>query len=631
MYGHVGRLLRVNLSSGKFAEEPIESSEARKYVGGRGIGAKLLLTELARGTDPLDPESPLIFLAGPLTGTHTPGTTRFQVIAKSPLTGLFGQANAAGSFGPNLKQAGFDGIVLEGKAERPVYLWIHDGMAEIRDASHLWGKTTGETNDQLKQELHAPQAVVACIGPAGEKRSLIACIMAEKHRAAGRTGMGAVMGSKNLKSIAVLGSRPVPVAEPDRVRELARVINTTLHEDPWAQNWGKYGTALGVPGLNGQGILPTRNFQTGVFAGHGRISGETMTGSILRKADRCPGCGVGCIRVVEVDAAASPFGAISPEYGGPEYETVGSFGSLCAVDDLVAIAAANQMANMYGVDTISAGVTIAWVMECFERGLLTGVDLDGLEPRWGDAHTMLELLRRIGAREGIGERLADGVKRASAGFGRGTEEYAMHVKGLEIPLHEPRGKKGLGLGYAIGARGAAHSEVVHDTAFEKPNAAPELGIVAPISRFELAGQKPAIVKAGDDLRTLVDILGTCFFVYDPCLTPIKLPTTLKLVRAVTGWDTNVEELITAASRANTLARIFNTREGIRSKDDVLPARFSETMAEGATAGQRIAPEDLASARAEFYRLSGWSPDGIPTAERIAELGIQDVVTRTEGL
>lgn len=631
MYGHIGKLLRVNLSSGRVTEDSLGASEARKYVGGRGIGANLLLKELAGGADPLGPENPLIFLAGPLTGTNSPGTTRFQVIAKSPLTGIFGQANAAGSFGPQLKQAGFDGIVVEGKSGKPVYLWIRDGEAQIRDASHLWGKLTGETDDLLRQELGAPRATVACIGPAGEKLSRIACVMSEKHRAAGRTGMGAVMGSKGLKAIAVLGEKAVPVADPDRVKELGRQINGIIHNDPWAQNWGKYGTALGVPGLNGLGILPTRNFQQGVFAGQAGISGETMTDTILKQQGRCPACGLGCIRIVEVDAAASSYGPVSPEYGGPEYETIGAFGSLCAVDDLAAVAAASQQCNMYGVDTISAGVVIAWAMECYERGLLSSSDLDGLDLRWGSSHAMLELLRRICTREGVGDRLADGVKLAAAAFGRGTEVYAMHVKGLEIPLHEPRGKKGLGLGYAIGARGAVHSEVVHDTAFEKANAVPELGITEPVSRFELGGPKPALVKKGDDLRTLVDLLGSCFFVYDPCLAPIKLPTTMELVQAVTGWDTDLEELMTAASRANTLARAFNVREGIRSRDDVLPARFAEAMTEGATAGQRIMAEDLAAARAEFYRVSGWSADGVPTEARLRELGLEHVAAQLEGL
>ncbi len=629
MYGHTGKMLRVNLFTGKVSEETLEASEARKYVGGRGIGANLLLKELAAGADPLGPENPLMFLAGPLTGTNTPGTTRFQVIAKSPLTGIFGQANAAGSFGPQLKQAGLDGIIVEGKADRPVYLWVRNGDVQIREASHLWGKTTGETDDAIRHELGAHQATVACIGPAGERLSRIACIMAEKHRAAGRTGLGAVMGAKKLKAVAILGEGAVPVADPQRVKDLAREINGILHDDPWAKNWGKYGTALGVPGLNGLGILPTRNFQDGVFAGQSRISGETMTNTILKQQGRCPGCGLGCIRIVEVKD--SPFGPVLPEYGGPEYETIGSFGSLCGVDDLAAISAANQICNSNGVDTISAGVTIAWAMECHERGLLSQEELDGLDLRWGNAQVMLDLLRRICTREGVGDRLADGAKRAADSFGRGTEAYVMHVKGLEFPLHEPRGKKGLGLGYAIGARGAVHSEVVHDTAFEKPNAVPELGIVEPVGRFELGRAKPRLVKAGDEIRTLVDILGACFFVYDPCLAPIKLPAMVELVRAVTGWDADIEELTSSAARANILARAFNVREGIRSKDDVLPARFAEAMAEGATAGQRITAEDLAEARAEFYLISGWSTDGVPTAARLRELGLDHVAKQLEAL
>ena len=624
MYGHIGKVLHVNLSTGKVEEEGLDPAEARKYVGGRGIAASVLLKELKPGADPLDPENRLVFLAGPLTGTSTPGTTRIQLFAKSPLTGIWGQANAAGSFGPQLKRAGLDGLVIEGASENPVYLWIHDGSAELRDASGLWGKSTGETDDLLHAEL-GPGCTVACIGPAGEKLSRIACVLSEKHRAFGRTGLGAVMGSKRLKAVVVEGGTAVPVANPERVREMAREINAALRDDPWAQNWGKYGTALGVSGLNGQGILPTRNFQQGVFEGNGGISGETMTNTILKQQGRCAGCGLGCIRIVEVGGEASPFGPVLPEYGGPEYETLGAFGSLCGVDDLPAVSAASQMCNAYGVDTISAGVTVAWAMECFERGLLSSGEMDGLEPRWGNARAMLELLQKICTRQGVGDQLADGVRRASAAFGRGTEAYAMQVKGLELPLHEPRGKKGLGLGYAVGARGAVHSEMIHDTAFEKPNAVPEIGITEPISRFELGGQKPLLVKKGDDLRTLIDLLGSCFFVYDPCLAPIKLPMTVELVNAVTGWATDVDELMVAAERANTLARLFNVREGIRGKDDVLPARFAEAMAEGASAGQRITAEDLAAAKSEFYRVSGWSPDGVPTPGRLRELGLDHLI------
>ncbi|MHB9091639.1 MAG: aldehyde ferredoxin oxidoreductase family protein, partial [Chloroflexota bacterium] len=439
MDGFAGKILYVDLSAGATRERELDPETARTYLGGRGLGVRLLYDEVPAGADPLGPENKLIFVSGPLAGTGLPGSTHYLAIAKSPLTGLYGEAHAGGAFGVQLKQAGYDALVIEGRAAQPVYLWIHDGQVEIRDASALWGLPTAVTEDRVQEMVANPRATVATIGPAGEKQVKIACIISEKTRVAARTGLGAVMGAKSLKAIAVFGTRGVPVADRAGLREFSRDVVKRMQADAFKMSIRKYGTATVVQAYDAGGILPTQNFQSGSFAQTAALSGESLAPAVVG-TKACTGCPIGCVRLVRY--ATSPLGPVDEAYGGPEYETIASLGSLWMNGDLSAVSKGHELCNAYGIDTISAGVIVAWAIECFERGILTSAELDGLEPRWGDAGTALRLLEKICRQEGVGALLGEGVFRAAQTVGRGSEAYAMHVKGLEIPMHEPRGKKG---------------------------------------------------------------------------------------------------------------------------------------------------------------------------------------------
>ena len=624
MHGFAGKLLRVDLTARSVKEEVLDPATARAYLGGRGLGAKALFEELRPGIDPLGPANKLIFATGPVTGTLIPGNTRFIVMGKSPATGLWGEANCSGSFGRQLKKAGYDAVIVEGRAERPVYLWIKDGVTEIRDAGHLWGKLVGDTEDALKAEVGDQRAWVACIGPAGEQLVKFAAILSNKHKAAGRTGLGAVMGAKNLKAIIARGTGEAPLARPEEVKELARWLIADRRQNAAARYLGKHGTSGGIPSLQAQGIFPTKNFQSGTFAGYEKISGETLSQTILSGRIPCEGCPIPHHR--KVDVAASPYGAISGAYGGAEYETVAAFGSLCMVDDLVAINAANQMCNAYGVDTISAGAVIAWVMECYEKGILAKVDLGGVEAKWGDAGAMLAILEMICRRQGIGDLLAEGVRAAAEKVGRGSSEFAMHVRGLELGMHDPRGKKGLTLMYtAASPRGACHTEFAHDPSFERANAVPEIGIVEPASRLAVDGKAALMAKAAD-LHTAMNSLSLCQQVIEPSMGRFTVTDVIAIVRAVTGWsDFDAAEMLAAGERANNLARAFNVREGSDRRDDVLPKRFQEALVEGGSAGESVSAATQERLLDEFFAVCGWTARGVPSAEKLAALGLGYVV------
>jgi len=626
LYGYAGKILRVDLSRFSLDEQKVSEEMARKYVGGRGFGAKILFEEMAVGLDTFDAESLLVFATGPLTGTVIPGGTRYMVIGKSPLTGCYGEANAGGSFGPALKRAGYDCVVVTGKAEHPVYLYISNGGVEIRDASHLWGYTVGETEDAIKAELDERGVVVGAIGPGGERLARIAAIISEKTRAAARAGLGALMGSKKLKAIAVRGDSRGLVAREDELREMARRLNLRFRRDASKINLREYGTAGGVGGLQVMGMLPTRNYREGVFEGYESISGERMRETILKGNDGCPGCWIRCWRRVEVKSG--PFAPCLPEYGGPEYETIGALGSLCFNSNLESIARAHNLCNMYGIDTISTGVVIAWAMECFEKGILTEKALDGLELRWGNAEAIVAMVEKMGRREGIGKLLSQGVRRASRTVGRGSEEFALHVKGLEPAALDPRGRKGLGLTYATSPRGAVHLDALTGVIFEKRNVAPEVGITQPVSRFSLEG-KPELIKKSEEINTFVAATGGCEFALHPFMSPITLTELTQVVSMVTGWDISVEELMAIGERANNMAKVFNVREGLTRDDDVLPLRFSEPLPEGASTGQVISAQELQSMLDEYYRLRGWDKKGIPLRSTLKRLELDEVIVDLE--
>jgi len=454
--GYNGKVLRVDLERELInVEEPQEIIYSR-YLGGGTLALYYLLRELKPRTDALVPENILVFSGSIISGTPAAGLSRFSVAAKSPLTGGFGEAEAGGWWIPELKFAGFDAIIINGKAHRPVYLWIHDGEAQIRDASQLWGKFSKETQDEIRKELGDDRIRVALIGPAGEKLVKVACILNELKHANGRTGLGAVMGSKNLKAIAVRGKKRMEMADEESVRRLTKRLKDS-YEEPYF-SLGKLGTSRVTTMLSEQGILPTFNFREGSFTGSEAISGETMAKTILVQRGTCYGCFIHCKREVQV---GEPY-FVDPIYGGPEYETVAAFGSMCGISNLKAISKANQLCNAYGLDTISTGSLIAFTMECCEKGILTKEDTGGLDLRFGNVEAMMRLVEMIGKREGLGNVLAEGICPAVEKFGKGAEQSAVHVKGMPVPLHEPRGKVGVGLGYAVSATGPDHMEYPHD-------------------------------------------------------------------------------------------------------------------------------------------------------------------------
>lgn len=619
MLGLAGKILRVDLTTGKVEAEPLDERVARKYIGGRGLAARILYDEVKPGIDPLGPDNRFIIATGPFSSAVIPGGTRYVTACKSPLTGGWGEANAAGRFGPLVKRSGFDAIVFQGKAERPVYLWVDSGRAELRDASHLWGKSIGDTRDQVLTETN-PDAEVAAIGPAGENGVRFACVISEYNRAAGRTGTGAVMGSKNLKAVAVYGRERPPVANKERLDSLRKAMVQMIMESPACRGFRENGTPGAVVPHNTLGMYPAYNFREGVSNEIDRVSGETMTRTILSRRDSCEGCPVACRRVVKVEDDRF---TVDSRYGGPEFETIGSLGTCVGVYDLAAISKANELCNKLGLDTIDMGISIAWAMECYERGILTREDTGGLDLTWGNVDAVLELIEQTVLRQGFGRLLGEGLKVASARVGKGSEAFAMQVKNQAFPVHMPRGKIGQGLSFATSNRGASHTEGMHDTSLEAGKTMPDIGFddrFKGLSRLSKQ-HKPEIEVLGQNLRGIQDSLIVCRFVsWDYGPTPPQ--HLVDILNAMTGWDVTVQEFMTIGERVFNLCRMFNVREGMSRKDDTLPARCGESLPRGATAGSVITSEDLNAMLDEYYRLRGWDGNGIPGRERLAKLDLE---------
>lgn len=619
MYGFNNKVLRVNLASNDIKVEELDEKIYRKYLGGRSLALYFLLRELRPQTNPLGPENKLIFATGVATGTPLAGFSRYSVVAKSPLTDGFGEAEAGGFWGPELKFAGFDMIIVEGASHKPVYLWIHDGEVDIRDASYFWGEPTKEAQESIRKEVGDPLARVALIGPAGENLVRFACILNELKFANGRNGLGAVMGSKKLKAIAVRGHKRVQCKDFEKIKGFAKWFGENWRNHLPALSRSMYGTAGLVLPLNADGILPTLNFKEGVFEEAERISGEEMKNTIVTNKDGCFACPIRCKRIVE---NIEPY-CIDPNYGGPEYETIAAFGSLCGVNDLGAVALANQLCNAYGLDTISTGCVIAFAMECYENGVLTKVETNGLELRFGNATSMVKLVEMIAERKGLGDVLAEGVKRASESIGKGAEKYALHVKGKEIPMHEPRGKTGLALQYALSPSGADHMQAAHDPMFEKSvEEIKPLGILETVDRLSLGPEKVRLFKYLHLWWTLLDCICACKFVFVPHPVGVfKINHLVEIVNAVTGWETTLFELMMAAERSLNFARIFNLREGFTSADDWLPERFFEPLRSGPREGVKISKEDLKKAIELFYGMMGWDrKTGTPKPAKLRDLG-----------
>jgi aldehyde:ferredoxin oxidoreductase len=624
-YGYAGKIIRINLSNENITIEKPDDKFYRTYIGAKGFAAYYLLKELPPGIDPLSPENKLIFVTGILTGVPVAAMPRFVVSAKSPLTGGYGQSEAGGYWGPELKRAGYDGIIIEGKASKPVYLYINNNHIEIRNAEHIWGKEMAVAQDTIRRELGDDKIRIAMIGPGGENLVRYACIINELKHANGRNGLGAVMGSKNLKAVAVRGTKDVSFADPEKITEIRTNTIKTYMNHPLTRTLYDLGTSSAVMSLNAGGILPTQNFIYGEMKSADNISGETLEKTILKKREGCYACPIRCKRVVEINSQEI---AVDPKYGGPEYETVGSFGSLCGIDDLKIIAKANELCNKYGLDTISTGSSIAFAMECFSRGILTKDDFDGIEVSFGNGEAALQLIEKIAKREGIGDLLAEGTERASKKIGKGSEEFVMAVKGQEIPMHDPRGKVGVGIGYAVSETGADHMIAAHDPLISQAgvifDSVASLGILEPLDPMDMSTKKVRAFAYLQMWWSFLNMAGVCDFGPVPrgC---IPVDDMVALVKFVTGWDTSLWEIMKAGERAINMTRLFNVREGFGKNDDTLPTRLFEPLKNGRLEGTRIEKEDFKEAISIYYKIMGWDAEGIPTEGKLMELGLDYLI------
>jgi aldehyde:ferredoxin oxidoreductase len=615
-FGHSGKILRINLSDGSILVEELDEVFYRRYLGGEGFVAYTLLKEVGPGVDPLGPDNVLVFAAGMLTGAPTGGSGRQSVGARSPLTGGFGEAEAGGFWGVELKQAGYDAIIIRGASAKPVYLWINQGRVELRDARYLMGKPTAEVQQLIREELGDKRIRVAQVGPAGELLVRFACVIFDITRAAGRTGMGAVMGSKNLKAIAVRGVQKVALAHPEIVRESAKWLAENLERLVGRRK------ALGTAGCllpqQYSNSLPTYNFQAGEFIDAEKISGEKMAETILVDRDSCYACPIYCKRVVEVDGDVK----VDRTYGGPEFETIGAFGSMCGVGDLEAIAKANELCNAYGLDTISTGVTIAFAMECFEKGIITSADTGGIELRFGNAEASLEMIQQINDRKGLGKLLGEGSYRAAQAIGNGAEDLAMHVKGQEIPQQEPRAHHGLGLGYAVSPTGADHVHNIYDQSYTdagspKMKSVAALGILEPLPYNTLSPAKVRLFCYEVYWMHMINCIGLCIFL------PYDYDRVRDILRGISGWNITVWELMHVGERVLNLARMFNARQGLHIDQDTLPKRFSEPLKSKTVPLEGIGRQDLQKAVEIYYAMMGWDPvTGVPSRSKLQELDIE---------
>ncbi|WAC05604.1 MAG: aldehyde ferredoxin oxidoreductase family protein [Methanoregula sp.] len=591
MDGYAGFILSVDLTHRSTSVQRLPEEWKRRYIGGRGVGVRIVLDLVDPLIDPLSDKNILVFAAGLLTGSKMPMGSRYDVVTKSPLTGTLSTANSGGFFGTEMKRAGFDVVVIGGKSNTPVYLWINDGTAEIRDASALWGKTTGDTTTGIQGMLGDPAVRVACIGPAGEHQCLIAAIINERSRAAARGGTGAVMGSKLLKAIAVKGTGAVMAADPARFAGVVTSMRERLKTGGLTSGGlNKYGTAALLQLINQHNLLPVNNHQQNSFADSDKVSGEELARSFLKNKKGCYSCPVACGRECEIDGQLG---------GGPEYETIWAFGPDCGVSDLRAIIRANNLCNDYGLDTISTGVTIACAMELSEKGYLP------YTVRYGDKDAIVNLVRMIAYRAGIGDELADGSFRFAARYGH--PELSMSAKKLEVPAYDPRGLQGQGLEYATSVRGACH--VYGNMLY------PELlGVPVKLDPFVTQG-KAHWTKTMQDLAAAVDASGMCLFGG----RAIGAAEYAAMVSALTGWTMDEREFLQVGERIWNLQKIFNLKAGFGRDDDTLPQRMlSEPLKDGAPKGQVWHRDALLS---EYYAERGWDEQGWPTKEKLTELGI----------
>ncbi len=622
--GYNGKILRVDLNDLSYAVEEKSDYFYRTFMGGSAMASYFLLTEMEKGVDPLGPDNVLVLTVSVLTGTPLPGANRYTLAAKSPLSEGFGEAEAGGFFSIQLKKAGFDAIVIKGKAPKPGYLWIEDGKVELKDASHLWGQDSGTTQRAIREELGDKKIQVMCIGQGGENQVRYACVIQDLRHANGRSGMGAVFGSKNLKAIAARGKAALELHDKQKLREMSTWFAKNMEDHPVSAVL-QHGGTLGwdMEDLDADGVLPTRNFHGGSFDRVEEVTFDRMQQTVSSGRDTCYACPIRCKQV----CSGGKYD-IDPIYGGPEYETSGAFGPNMLVDDIEVIAKAHELCNRYTLDTIDTGMSIAFAMECFENGILTHEDTDGIDLRFGNGEAALEMIRKIAYREGLGALLAEGSYRAAKTLGKGAERFALTVKKQALPMHEPRGKNNIALAFATSPTGADHIEAAHDMPFEEggwavPNLYP-IGILKGVPARDLSPNKVRWFVENQHIYSLLNTLSMCFFTVGPARL-FTLKHLVDMIEGVTGWETSLHELMLLGERTTTLARLVNGREGFDRQDDVLPDRFFEPLETGSLTGVKLDREQFEKALDAYYEMMGWDvATGIPREAKLYQLNIMDL-------
>ena len=615
MLGYAGKILYIDLTTGKTRTEKLSEDDAKNYIGGIGLGMKLYLSNSKAGVNPLSSENPLVLALGPVSGTMFPtGGNGHAFISKSPETGGVGEAVSHGTFGAELKRAGYDAVILTGKAEKPVYLWIDDDAVQLLDASNVWGKSPFETEDAIKGEIGDYYVRVASIGLAGEKQSKIACIINEKTRAAGRTGLGAVMGSKNLKAIAVRGTNDIVVAKPKEFIEMVKEFHERM-KGPAAQKYRTLGTAGNLMIQNSLYCLPTRNGNNAYFENAERVSGEALNDRYISKIIACNSCAMRC----EHEAVVHE-GPYKGTLARMEYDNIWALGPNCGVDKLDAIIKAAELCNYYGLDATSTGVAISFLMDCHENGILSHEELDGIDAHFGNADALVQLVEKIGKREGIGDILADGVKMAAEKIGKNSIQLAQQIKGLEVPGYDLRCLKTTALSFAVSFRGADHNR----------SGAYSMELKGKVDRLKAEKGRGKLVKDAEDIYALIDSLIICKNAKGTLYK--KIEEMAKLYNLVTGIEMTTEQLGIAAERISTLAKLINIREGFSRKDDTLPWKVMNQpiTEEGPAKGAVVTQEELDLLLDDYYQARGWNADGIPTKDTLQKLGLQDYQNITQG-
>lgn len=604
MYAYTGKILHIDLTTGRYKTDTFDEDFAKSYIGGTGFGIKTLIDNLEPGVEPFSPQNPLIYVTGATTGTMVPCTaSKFGVFAKSPATNLLGESYSTGQWGAELRMTGFDIVVIKGKAAKPVYIWIDDESVQIRNASHLWGKTTWEAEQLIRDELGDQNVRVSTIGQGGENLIRYASLINDRFRAAGRTGMGAVAGSKNLKAIAVRGTHDVSVAEPEELLKFCKDLYERA-EGPATSKYRVLGTPANMLTMNAQGAMPTRNYQSATFEGIEGVSGEYLNERYVTKVQGCSACPCRCEHIAQVRE-----GHFKDAVARMEYEPMMAFGPYCGVNELSAIIKAIEYCDLYGIDAISTGIVIGFAMECYEKKLISKDDCGGLELEFGNGVAMVEMVKKIAKREDIGDILAEGVKIASEKIGKGSEHFAMHIKGLEMTGYDVRGLKTAALGYAVSRRGADHQR----------HGSYSWDLSGKVDRYKADSGRGKLVMGDEDLYCILDSMIICKFtrtiwkVYDDIA---------KVYSLVTGIPMTPDDMGKAAERISNLARLFNIREGLTRKDDSLPERVkTDPIPSGVSKGSVTTQQDLDIMLDGYYDARGWTSMGVPKKAKIEELGL----------